>query len=322
MGNISLLLEEENRRKLEEVQREIKFEYCIVNKLFSDEMDIYKGKNNRFINWTRVENILDFIVSLKLTPLIKTDKVEKYIIEDFKNHFTSIFGEKLEEWLKINIDDLDPYFPKKKISLKQDSLFMLPYIIDNYLSLNKRLVLNMIDEITKNTLLDNETFFGGNGIITSNYLKKPSYYVYMLLSLLGSEILYRGEGYIATRSEKGYQILLYNPMEIDENSIYGQGEIKKIKERKISLNLLNMEGDYQISKYEISREFGSVYDKWVSLGRPERLDNEHWNLLEEFVHPNVSFHYGEKSIVYNIISLIKPYGAILYLLDRVSNEEN
>ena len=78
-----------------------------------------------------------------------------------------------------------------------------------------------------------------------------------------------------------------------------------------------MEGDYQITKYEINKNFGSVYDKWTSLGSPERLDNEHWDLLEEFVHPNVSFHYGKKSIVYNLISTIKPYGGILFLLNSV-----
>src|SRR5690606_20106447 len=57
LGNAVLLLEEENRRILEEIQREIGFKYIIINRLFSDDMDIYRGKNQRFINWTRVENI-------------------------------------------------------------------------------------------------------------------------------------------------------------------------------------------------------------------------------------------------------------------------
>ena len=142
----------------------------------------------------------------------------------------------------------------------------------------------------------------------------------MLLSLLGNELLYKGDGYIATRSAKGYQILLYNPIELDEETIYGNLEMEKIKERKVSLNLLNMEGDYQITKYELNKHFGSVYDKWVSLGKPERLEDEHWELLKEFVHPNISFHYGKKSIVYNSVSTVKPYGAILFLLNSVQNE--
>ena len=320
LGDISLLLEEENRRILEEIQGEIGFKYCIVNKLFSDDMDIYKGKNNRFINWTRVENILYFLRELKLTPIIVTDRVEKHIKEEFLNYFSNIFGEEVEKWLTTSKEDLNPYFPKDIISPVQDTLSMVPYIFYNYIHLKNRIVLNMVDEISKETVLDNETFFGGSGIITSNYLKKPSYYGYMLLSLLGNELLYKGDGYIATRSAKGYQILLYNPIELDEETIYGNLEMEKIKERKVSLNLLNMEGDYQITKYELNKHFGSVYDKWVSLGKPERLEDEHWELLKEFVHPNISFHYGKKSIVYNSVSTVKPYGAILFLLNSVQNE--
>ena len=322
LGDISLLLEEENRRALEKIQSEIGFKYCIVNRLFSDDMDIYKGKNNRFINWTRVENILEFLRGLGLFPLIVTHGVERYIIEDFINHFSNIFDDEVEEWLNQKKEDFDAYTLKESVNHIQDTLSMVPYIFYNYIHLNNRIVLNMIDEITKETILDNETFFGGSGIITSNYLYKPSYYGYMLLCLLGDELLYKGDGYIATKSDEGYQILLYNPIEIEEDIIYGSGEVDKIKERKISLNLLNMAGDYQITKYEINKEFGSVYDKWLSLGSPERLDNEHWELLEEFVHPHVSFHYGRKSIVYNLVSTIKPYGAILFCLNSVQNIEN
>ena len=323
LGDISLLLEEENRRALEKIQSEIGFKYCIVDRLFSDDMDIYKGKNNRFINWTRVENILELLRTMKLTPIIVTDGIEEYIIEDFTNHFSNIFDEdEVEGWLNNSRENLKSYLPKDLINPVQDTLTMVPYIFYNYIHLDKRIVLNMIDEITKETLLDNETFFGDRGIVTSNYLYKPSYYGYMLLCLLGDELLYKGDGYIATKSDEGYQILLFNPTEIEEEIIYGNLEMGKVKDRKVSLNLLNMEGDYQITKYELNKEFGSIYDKWLSLGSPERLDNDHWELLEEFVHPHVSFHYGRKSIVYNLVSTIKPYGAILFCLNSVQNDEN
>ena len=65
---------------MREIQAEIGFKYCIVNRLFSDDMDIYKGKNNRFINWTRVENILDFLIGLKLNPIIVRDGIEHYSV--------------------------------------------------------------------------------------------------------------------------------------------------------------------------------------------------------------------------------------------------
>ena len=82
-----------------------------------------------------------------------------------------------------------------------------------------------------------------------------------------------------------------------------------------------MDSDYKVTKYELNKDFGSVYDKWRSLGSPERLSNEYWDLLEEFVHPNISFHYGKKSIVYNMITKVQPFGATLFTLERVAKED-
>lgn len=320
LGDISLLLEEENRRILEEIQREIGFKYCLINRLFSDDMDIYRGKNQRFINWTRVENILDFILGLKLTPLIDTTGVEKHIIDDFVSNFSYIYDEDVESWLNRDVKKLNPYFPKIEIAPIQDTINMVPYIIHSYTHLNKRIILKMIDEISKNIELNNDTFFGGNGIYTNNYLNKPSYYAFMLLALLGEEVISKGEGYIVTKSEVGYQILLYNPIDINEDIIYREEKEEKPKERKISINLYNMKNDFQITKYDLNKNYGSSYDKWVYLGSPERIDNWHWELLKKYVHPDISYYYGKKAIVFNALTTIKPNGAVLILLNNVQKE--
>mgnify|MGYP000904176903 CR=1 FL=1 len=320
LGDISLLLEEENRRILEEIQREIGFKYCLINRLFSDDMDIYRGKNQRFINWTRVENILDFILGLKLTPLIDTTGVEKHIIDDFVSNFSYIYDEDVESWLNRDVKKLNPYFPKIEIAPIQDTINMVPYIIHSYTHLNKRIILKMIDEISKNIELNNDTFFGGNGIYTNNYLNKPSYYAFMLLALLGEEVISKGEGHIVTKSEVGYQILLYNPIDINEDIIYREEKEEKPKERKISINLYNMKNDFQITKYDLNKNYGSSYDKWVYLGSPERIDNWHWELLKKYVHPDISYYYGKKAIVFNALTTIKPNGAVLILLNNVQKE--
>lgn len=311
LGDIGLFLEEENMRILEKTQDEIGFKYAIVKNLFSDDMDIYRGKNNRFINWTRVENILEFLYRLKIKPVIVTKQVDEYILKDFTETFTRIYGDEVENWIQLGKSDFDISYLEDEINENYDKLVMVPYVIDTYFHQDKRLVFKIIDEITKETELYNDTFFGGSGLVTSNGLSKPSYYGLMILSLMGDEILYMEEGYIVTRSENGYQILLYNPIEVDLNSK------EKISNLNFSLNLQNMKDDYIVTKYEINKNFGSVYDKWKQLGYPERISNEHWDLLEEFVHPNISFFYGKMSNVYNILSNVKSYGAILYLLDRV-----
>lgn len=317
LGDISLLLEEENRRILEEIQGEIGFKYCIINRLFSSDMDIFRGKNERFINWTRVENILDFIRKLKLKPIINSKGIEKHIIEDFIENFTAIYEEDVEQWLNVDLESLNPSYVKVDLNPVYDTIEMIPYIIHNYTHLGNRIVLNMIDEITKDIELSNDTFFGGSGLYTSNYLNKPSYYALMLLSQLGDEVIYRGEGYIVTKSEKGYQILLYNPIEVDPEWIYDNSPKDKIKERTISINIYNMKGDFQITRFDLNRDHGSVYDKWTYLGRPERIDNNHWDLLKEYVHPRISFYHGKKSIVFNVLTTVKPNGTVLFLLNSV-----
>ena len=258
-----------------------------------------------------------FRSKLKLKPIINSKGIEKHIIEDFIENFTAIYEEDAEQWLNVDVESLNPSYVKVDLNPVYDTIEMIPYIIHNYTHLGNRIVLNMIDEITKDIELSNDTFFGGSGLYTSNYLNKPSYYALMLLSQLGDEVIYRGEGYIVTKSEKGYQILLYNPIEVDPEWIYDNSPKDKIKERTISINIYNMKGDFQITRFDLNRDHGSVYDKWTYLGRPERIDNNHWDLLKEYVHPRISFYHGKKSIVFNVLTTVKPNGTVLFLLNSV-----
>lgn len=316
LGDISLLLEEENRDILRTIQAEIKFEYALVNNLFSNDMDIYKGKNNRFINWTRVENVIEFLLGVKLFPIINTKGIESHILEEFIEKFSNIFQRDAKAWLDFSLEDLKVFYLEETINSKYDTIEMVPFIINSYTKLDKRLVLNMIDEIDKNTILSNDTFFGGNGIYTNNYLNKPSYYAYMLLSSLGQEIIYREEGYIVTKSDEAYQILLFNPSNLGED-IFSKKEKEKSKSKKISINLYNMEDEFYITKYNLNKDYGSSFDKWKSLGQPERIVNEHWDLLKEFVHPDIKFYYGKKSLVFNFLTELKAESATLFILKVV-----
>lgn len=320
LGDAALLLEEENRRVLEDIQSKINFKYSIVNNLFSDDMDIYRGKNYRFINWNRVENILDFILSRKITPIIDTKGVEKHIVDDFISNFSYIYDRDVSQWLRENIDEYKSNFLKESIHPINDTINLVAYIIYSYTHGDNRLIFKMIDDISKDIILDNDTFYGGDGIITNNYLNKPSYYALMLLALLGEEVIYKGEGYIMTKSDEGYQLLLFNPTEISEDLLYNSESLPKPKERKVSINLYNMAGDFQISKYDLNQSHGSSYDKWTYLGKPERIDNWHWELLKEYVHPNIRYFYGKKSKVFNIRTTVKPNGVVLYILDNTIKE--
>ena len=117
-----------------------------------------------------------------------------------------------------------------------------------------------------------------------------------------------------------FRSLMFNPIEVREETIHAGKTQDKLKSMKISLNIYNMAGDFQITKYDLNKSHGSIYNKWIYLGSPERIDNTHWTLLDEYVHPNVSFYYGKKSNVFNVLSTIKPNGAILLTLNSVQNQ--
>ncbi|MGO1469875.1 MAG: helix-turn-helix domain-containing protein [Tissierella sp.] len=307
LGHISLLLEEENKEILRELQSQIGFKYALVNKLFSSHMDIYIGENNKFINWTRVENIIGFLLELKLFPIIDRRGVEEHIIEDFIENFSNIFQMDASTWLNFPLGDLNLTF-LEDIDKKYDTMEMVPIIINNYVNEDKRIVLKMIDEIGMDTVLSNDTFFGGSGLYTKNYLNKPSYYAVMFLSLLGNEIIYREEGYIVTKLDKDYQILLFN-------------STHESKTKNISINLYNMEDDYHITKFNLNKNYGSSFDKWQAMGSLERIGNKYSKLLKEYVHPDISFNYGKKSLVFNFLTELKPESAILFRLKVAENEK-
>lgn len=315
LGDAINLLEEENHKLLEEIQREIRFKYGLISNLFSDEMNIYMGKDYKFINWTKVENIINYMLRLKLIPVIDSEGVSKKIIDDFINHFKEIYNYDIESWFNKDLSKIDKSLIYRDIEPINDRIFMVPFIINSYLNHNQRIVLSLVDHISKDIVLTNDTFFGGYGICTNNGLNKASYYAYLLLSLLGDEVIDKGEGYIVTKSEEGYQILLYHYLEDIDNIVWEKELIKS--NRKVSINLYNSNSDFQISKYDLNIQDGSPYNKWEKLGSPERLDNWNKELLKRYVHPKISYYYKEESMVLNIFENMKQFSTSLYILNIV-----
>lgn len=298
------ILEEENHNLLEEVQKEINFKYALITNLFSSDMDIYLG--GKFINWTKVENVLNYCLNLNLIPIIDSEGVEEFITDNFILTFSELYDTDVSEWLDPGFNKTKPYFLKDKINHLYDKAEMIFILMDNFLNKSNQVVLELKDEINKHTPINNDTFFGGQGLFTNNGLNKASYYSLMLLSLLGDNVIYNKEGCIVTTSDDGYEILVYNNLN-EENS-----EINNKQVKKVSVNLYNMKGEYQVSKYTLNRNNGSPYDKWEALGSPERLDVWNKELLKRYVHPKIYYYYKKEAMVINIFEKLKPCSAVLY----------
>lgn len=292
LGEASLYLESENQDLLKLAQREIGFDYAIVEDLFTKDMDIFRGKPGRFYNWTRVDGVLELLSKLGLEPILHCRGVEEYILEDFVETFSPLYPE-VETW--IHRDEGKTVFEADPL---QDQLIGAARMIEK-----RDEVPVLLDAITPQIELDNDTFFGGAGLFTANYLSKPSFYVWKYLSLMGEEILHEGEGVLLTRSDEGIQLLLYAEKEEDSTPT--------------RLNLFGMEEDMWISSFTMSRKEGSIYDAWKDLGSPERLSEEHWYLLNRYVHPSLDLSFGEKKIVYSIRRNIDAPSIVLYLFNKI-----
>lgn len=307
LGDVTVYLEDQNMRLLKEAQREIGFKTGLIHQLFSQDLDIYRGKGRRFINWTRVESILDFILRVRLKPLISTKGIDDHILNDFCEHFSWVYDRDVSEWFMPKDFSYDAVITSDMISPSFDTTACIPSILHRFLTLKKGVTPLLMDEITRETELHNDTFFGGGGLFTSNELNKPLFYIYKFMSMLGDEILHREDGVFVTKNEDGYQILLYNSSK------------EKPSDQRVSINMINMDQKLRITRFELNRQYGSIYDKWEELGSPERIDLIHWNILNEYVQPRVDFYYQEKAVVFNIATTVKKNGMVLYLLNYVPN---
>ena len=78
-----------------------------------------------------------------------------------------------------------------------------------------------------------------------------------------------------------------------------------------------MEDDYKIIKYYINNKWGCAYDKWNSIGRPKRVDEEELEILKDSSKPKILLSYGKKSAVHNIVATVEEYGGTLIILKKV-----
>ena len=349
LGDAFDLLIEDNKDILEEIQEEIHFEYGRLCNFFSNDMGIFKGNN--FFNWNRALTVLDYINSIDLKPLILLDN-RAFDFEDYKKVLDSFFKyfynietftplsikfqlsssiekglqDSLRNYIENNLHHTvisEIYKEEKNLNPIFDSAFMLPYIIHNYISSNKDLsFLRAFDVLERETYLTNEVFIGAPGLVNDMGIKKPSYYAYFLLSKLKGEIVAQEKGYILTKYNNSYSILLYSYNDIFESDFNKEITISKISklkinEQKISLNLSNIKTATRITTYEINEKVGSSFNYWIAMGRPERLSKEEKQILHKASFPKIDFKYAKKSSVLNIIGKLKGYSATLIIINPI-----
>lgn len=165
--------------------------------------------------------------------------------------------------------------------------FIMKNVLENCNGISGIAYTHLTDH-SERRVIQSSLYHGGYGIVTYNGIAKAGYYACQLLTMLGEEkgvIVAKGDGYLITRSKdfKRIQIVLYNYCHYDmENRISHAVSVEEQRTvdryygfeqkgtRSFQLHMKDMpEGTYLRRSFSISREHGSSYDLWMSLGAPE-----------------------------------------------------
>jgi AraC-like DNA-binding protein/beta-xylosidase len=349
LGDAFDLLIEDNKDILEELQEEIGFQYGRLVNVFSTDMGIFAGAI--FHNWSRVKAVLEYLYDLGMGAIIVLD-TKGFEKEDFVgtlNSFLNFFGdletgyfEKLvfqfshsspkdfrdtAEQIIVEEHSLqlinETYNTEYSIDFIYDTAYMLPFIIENERKGNGVLDhLRAFDVLDRQVNLTNEVFFGYPGIVNDKGIRKSSFYAFYLLNKLGETLVSKGEGYIVTKSEGEYQILLYSHNQhignlIELKSFSKLRGLRNSTEKKYSINLLQIPSATRITTYAIDEEVGSSYNYWLDMGKPKRLSKEEKEILHKASFPKISFKFAKKSTVLNLQTKLTGYGAVLIVIKEV-----
>lgn len=171
--------------------------------------------------------------------------------------------------------------------LCSDTCYKAVYLIKNLLeNMDKTLgkAYWTVSDLINDWKLDDKLFHGGHGLFTYNGIPKPAYYAFQFLSRMGEEYLASGDGWFATRSPSGIQILLYHYCHYnimyrmlfefpDSRERYSAFEPKAPAEYHLSLPDASPRG-FTLEYFRLGRSSGSAFDEWTRLGCPETLDAE------------------------------------------------
>lgn len=186
--------------------------------------------------------------------------------------------------LKKHITDWNACFSTTPLN---DSIFRAIYLIRNalidYPADTYLHGYSLCDsEFPRNSLYP--VFSGWNGLFTVNGIPKASTYAYLFLGRLGDVLVQKGEGFLVTRQGSSYQILLYHYQHFCRSlPIQNVFEISNIDywdyfdasiRLNVQLTLTHLaHTQYHWFEYVLSRDSGSAYDYWRSIGAPP-VDNE------------------------------------------------
>lgn len=300
------------------------FDYCQKYDMFPDYVCVHLYNSDDSYDFGR--NVFASSVNKNIV-LLKYEK--DTILYNLKKMKTILENHQMSDLPIIISDWNNTYFSR---DLTRDTCFNAAYVC--YITLQitdyvKILSYRSLSDIHEDFYPSDRLFMGGPGIMDMNGLKKSVYYAFLLLDKLGEDIIEKGHSYILTRSEKGYQLLLFNftPYE----SLYSVNNDLEISYEHrynvyndagtliVHLFLKMNSGIYKVQKTEVNRENGSVYDFWQRMGSPQTTDQSTLRYMNCKSMPALNISYinvDDESMMFDVEIL--PHGVTLLEIEKDS----
>lgn len=207
-----------------------------------------------------------------------------------------------------------------------DGCFKSAFLVKNILENEERLqafghwtLSDFMEEVPHSP----DVFHGGYGILTYNGIPKPGYYALQLIRLLGDCCLAQGNGYFITREGDQIHILLYHYYHYDllYQRHYTRRSDSVFKfENSISFSVTLhglLPGKYNLTTRSISRDNGSSYDAWLSMGAPDHLTLDQVEYIKEVSKPKIEIRLETLEAEYHFACQLRAHEVQLLTLNRI-----
>lgn len=264
-----------------EYVKQWKFELSSIEKDYPSMLKFYNNILDNISSSTLLSK-LNFGIDFTIGSTFHREHFLKYI-KDKKINFISIYvNEKVfletKEFVKLllvktkRLMKIKTYFIQKTENhYLNDTCYMATKMVDSFVD-DYFLYNSQVDFI--DSLKNMKIFKGEKGILTYNGLKKPTFNAFFLLGKLNGYIVDSGSGYILTKNQDSYKLLLFNHKNInnhintlEENYDHLYKDIL-LKTKYMDLKIKLDDGKYTLKHYTLNKKNGSIYDEWLKMGKP------------------------------------------------------
>ncbi len=104
--------------------------------------------------------------------------------------------------------------------------------------------------------------------------KRPAYFAMMFLKRLNGEVVAKGEDFLITQNERGFQLVLMNCNIVNPYFSVEETFLQKLnKDIRVTISGMHA-GEYQIRKQVFDKNNGALYTKWGNLNSKHGMDAE------------------------------------------------